>query len=282
MIPQHITYGQGGTISIQALERFTTPTVTIKTDRNEDIVSAQAATQSTVNTTLSSAASAGATTIAVAAATGIAADAVLDIGSGDESVVVKSISGTTVTLVRPLIVDHASAATVKNNTLSYTVSSSDASKLFWDGAAYWYNNGVLYTQTPVECTRYPLFRLTTLQDVWDEHPQLRDLLSSNDDPNRLLNMAHNDVMTAIAAVDRARAFYASGREIARAVVFQFLLNYYRHDASESATLLYDRYQFALSNELQRIISILPRDADQDQIIEAGEKMRANCIRIIRA
>ena len=281
MIPQHITYGAGGTLYLYATTRLSTPTITIRTDRNTDIVTGQSVTASTTNTTLSSAAAEGATTIAVTAATGIAFGQEI-ILSAKETVTVKSIASTTVTLQRPLIYSHASGATAQSNTLSYTVTAADADTLFWDGLAIWYNNGVYYAQTPVECTRYPLFRLATLQDVWDECPQLRDLLSPNDDPERLLKIAHDDVMTTIYSVDRATVFMASGKEISRAVTFQFLSNYYRHEAQESSETLYNRYQMALADEIKKVVSILPRDADQDQIVESNERMRTNSIRIIRA
>ena len=281
MIPQHITYGVGGTIYFYATARLTSPTVTIKTDKGTVIVSAQAATQVNVATTLSSAASAGDSTISVTSANNAAYGQEI-ILSAKETVIVKSISSNVITLQRPLIMDHASNAACQCNTISYTVLAADADTLFWDGIATWYNNSVWYAQTPVECTRYPLFRLTTLQDVWDECPQLRDLLSPNDDPERLLKLAHEDVLTTISAIDKATVFFASGKEIARAVVFQFLVNYYRHEAQESSEILYNRYQMALAEEIKKVVSILPRDADQDGVVESNERMRANFIRMIRA
>lgn len=284
MIPQHITYQVGGTIYFYSRKKLTSPTVTVRNNRGGDILTAQSCTASTVSTYLSAAISPGDTSFSVASGTGITNGMELQIAPSDfpEECVVKSISGTTVTPWRPLIISHASGKAVQCTTVSYTVSAAQADELFWDGLAIWYDNGVYYAQTPIECTRYPLFRLATIQDVWDEYPQLRDLLSPNDDPNRLLKLAHNDVMTTIAAIDRARCFFASGTEIARAVVFQFLCNYYRHCAQENATILFDRYQMALADEIKKIVSILPRDADQDQVAQSYERMRANSIRISRA
>ena len=281
MIAQHVTYGAGGTIYFYPREALTTPTVTIRTNRNADMVTAASATASTISTTLASAASAGATTISVAGATGIATGAILNIAGDTEEAIVKSISGTTVTLRRPLLVDHTYTSVVKCFTLSYTVPAASANVLFFDGRAILYSAGVYYMQIPVECTRYPLFRLATLQDIWDEHPQLRDILSNNDDPERLLNLAHNDVMTQIEAIDRSRCFMASGAELARAVTYQFLSNYYRHQASESGSALYDRYKSEAIEEIKRVASVLPRDPNMNESIQPGEKMSFNSMRVRR-
>lgn len=280
-IPQHILYNTNSTVYLDTLTKLTTATVSIYTDNGTAIVSGATATNSTISTTLASAYSAGDTVITVAAATGISVGSKFWIQDDPEDVLVKKVSGTTITLRRPLMYNHISGATCQGNRLSYTVSAANANTLFWEGRIEWYSNGVLKHVSAVECSKYPLNRLATLQDVFDENPKTRNMLPDDIDMKRLLDLAHEDVLTTIAAVDKVRILTASGRELSRAVVLQFWKNYYRRDTSDDGERLYQRYDNELNNEIKKITAILPADKNQDGVISANENIRMKNVRLSR-
>lgn len=280
-ISQHITYNYGGTIYIDVLSRPTSATVTIKYGTNS-LVSAGACTISSINTTLSSAATKGATSISVASATGCSIGKKCWLQDHPEEVLIKGVSETTVSLSRPLFYDHASSAAVEGTRVSYAVSAAQASVKFWDGRAEWLIDSILTDISAVECTVYPLRRLATIQDLFDENPKLRNLLPDEYTIERCLDNAHDDILTTIAARGRARVLCSSGRELAKAVVLRFFANYFRRDASDGSDVMYDRYKQAAEAELGKIIASLPRDTNQDGIVEKGERLSMKSIRLSRA
>jgi hypothetical protein len=163
------------------------------------------------------------------------------------------------------------------------VTASDAGTLFWDGRAEWNIAGSVYDYTTVECTKYPINRLATSQDVFDEDPKFYQILDSEADVERLLDNAHDDVLASIAekAPDlRARVFTGS-IEFTRATVFAFLRNWYRRQASDEALRLFDRYQTAFDGELARICTIVARDANQDGVVEGEERMSFRTVTLRR-
>ena len=100
-------YNQSYTAAIELPARAdATPTFAVYSPAGASLLTGSV-TLDGVNTTLSGAASAGATTVSVTSATGIAVGRKYLVGgaesSGGESITVKSISGTTITLVRPLL-----------------------------------------------------------------------------------------------------------------------------------------------------------------------------------
>lgn len=90
--------------------------------------SAASVTRDSTATTLSSAAAAGAATLVVASATGITVGRRYLVGGsedvGGEFVTVRSISGTTLTLVRPIRTAKASAATVVGTRVTFGITTA--------------------------------------------------------------------------------------------------------------------------------------------------------------
>jgi len=279
--PQWIGYEKGGTIHVDVAALPTgTPTVSVYNDAGGTIVDAANATASTIDTTLSAAAAKGARTISVTSATGIANRSRILLKDVLEEVLVKSVSGTTVTLRRPLVEDHANGSDVEGGRITYAVSADDADDLFWRGSAVWTVDSVEY-RTGVECTKYPLRRQATMVDVWAAHTRADQYIPAEVDPEEALDQAHEDVLTDIAARDAARVFTASGEQFRRAVAFTFWRNIYMDQASDRAIVLFDRFSQAADNEVGKICSITARDANQDGKVDASDAFPSSRTRRLR-
>lgn len=278
---QHIIYEQGGQIYINARSLVSTPTVSVYDGQGGCLASAQTAALETIDTTLSVAAAAEASSITVASATGFSAGKKFWISAREECVC-KSVSSTTIALMRPLYYDHANGAAVDSYRVVYTVTSEQASRLFFNGYAKWYSGSNLYGQTALYCTKYPLFNIATIQDILDEDGAITRKLDPSDDIERLIERAWKDVLKEIGARARARLFAADGEVLNTAVAFAFMRNFYRPKQSPSEIVLYDRYERLLPNEIAKVVSQLPRDTDQDGVTnEDGEQMFFSTIKVIR-
>lgn len=279
-IPQHIIKDDGGTVSINLTSQPTTARVWVEMDDGTDVVTNAAGTISTIDTTLSSAATAGDRTVSVASATGISSGSTILLAAPKERVTCKSISGTTVTLWQPLQQDHASGTAAQGARVTYAVSASDADTLFWDGRVKWEIDGVVEF-TAVECTLYPLHRRASLTDLADLDPMIVDILEAEADPEKLLDAAHGDVLSRIGSRGRVRV-YPAGPEFNRAVALQCMSNYYGAQSSDSADRLYERYRDRATVELDRIMANIPRDEDQDgKANEPEERMNFRSVPVIR-
>ncbi len=117
------------TVALELEQRAdATPTFEVLNPSGGVTLSSTAVTLDSVNTTLSGAAAAGATTVSVASASSIvrgrkylltAAEAL-----GGEFVTAKAVSGTTITLVRPLQIAHASGAAFASARLTCAVTGA--------------------------------------------------------------------------------------------------------------------------------------------------------------
>ena len=282
-LPQHVVYNQGGTISCDVLTRPTTgATVTVIDGNGTTKASAQTATLSTVNSTISSAAAKGALSVVVVSATGIASNVEFWLASPPEKVRCKSISSLTVTLWQPLLYAHASGVKAEGTQLTYAVTAAQANAIWWDGRAQWVIDSAAAVSlfTSVECTKYPLARNATVQDLYAEHPKLFQIMDVETDLERLLDLAHEDVLTRIGAKARCRVF-AGSTQYNRAVVYLAISNIYRRQASDDGTRLFERYRAEAEAEIERIVAIVPRDSDQDAAIEASDQMSYRNLKLVR-
>lgn len=270
-LPQHIAYGVGGTVSIDLLTRPTTVTLDIYTGDGSAIVSSASGTVSTISTTLSSAASRGATSIAVAAATGIAAGSVFWIQDDPEAVLAYKLATLTVSLRRPLLKDHVSGAVVQGTRVSYTVLAAAANTLFWDGRVKWTIDGAT-EWTAVECTKYPLKRHASIQDVIDRQPMMYEILSPGVDTERLLDLAHEEVLERIGTTGRRIRVFPASSEFVSATAMAALMLHYQPQATDEGTRLFERYSTLLEREVERVVEITPRDDNQDGVVQAAEKV----------
>lgn len=124
-----VQYSTATTLAVELDQRAdATPTFRVLTPQGGEALSATAVTLDTVNTTLSGAAAAGAQTVSVTSATGIVVGRKYLLGgaesAGGERVTVKAISSTTITLVRPLRIARASAATFQSTRMTCAITAA--------------------------------------------------------------------------------------------------------------------------------------------------------------
>jgi hypothetical protein len=281
-LPQHVTFGRGGTISIDSPTLANAVTVTIRDGDGTVRVQDATATPSTINTTITGSISAGAISINVAANTGIGVDTVAWLRDDPEEILVSRVSTLAITLRRPAIYSHISGAQLQGSRIEYAVNSAVANTLWWDGYAEWNIDGTL-DYTSVECTRYPLTRRASAQDLFDVEPLLSDVLDSEQDVERFLDAAHNMVLGEIGKMapdQRVRVMPASS-SFRTATALAAMYMHYRRRGSDEAREVSERYLKDMKRELDSITATNPRDADQDQDIELDEAISAHTTRLRR-
>lgn len=281
---QHIVYNKGGTVALDYHADLTTPKINIFTDSNDAIVSAQSANQSSVDTTISDVGgiSAGATSMTVASASNISFNQRLWL-SEKEEIIVGSISGTTITFMRPTVYSHANGAAVNCFRMSYAVSADEASELFFDGRIEWLDGTTVIALQPINCTRYMLDNLTGLQDVLDIDADFLKKISPRDDITRMINNAWSDIITELTGRldNQQNLFWASGREFARAVAFKALANRYVNSTKDAERELRKEYLGEVDRRLAIIINSLPVDKDQNQKTSDDTKQSFYTVRLTR-
>lgn len=280
MIPQTILYEVGGTIDIYRKTRPSTATVTLKKFNGNAVFEDESATISTINTTVAtSALSQGDTSLIVASATGIAQGSRFWIQDDPEEVVVKSVSGTTVTLRRPLLHDHVVGATVEGTRISYAVSSSYADSMFWDGYAEWTLDGSLTDKTSACCLRCSAQRLASVVDLFDIDSRLYNKFPKDFDFERALDNAHEYVLRKLASNGRIYQV-STGMEFIRATALAVFMNYYMPlEGSE----LYSVFKDKVNEAINDINIIVPKDYNQDGKITSDEHHhRFGSVKIQRA
>lgn len=281
-LPQHLTFGEGGTVSINLLEQPTAANVSIVQGDGTTVVSGLAATVSTINTTLTNAATRGEFAINVDGTTGIAVGSVMHITDDPEEVLVSKVVAPEVTLRRPLLRDHLSASAVQGTQVSAVVNAQLSNALWWDGHCEWLVDGVKYF-TAVECTKYPIDRLATVQDIEDIEPSFYHLADEELDVDRLLDLALTHVLKRIAAKSpdmRVKVFPGS-TEFRHVTALAALKLFFMRQRGEDAATLYERYTTVLRGEIDSLVGVIPRDADQDGVIEPSDKISMRSVRLWR-
>jgi len=281
VMTQHLMFEQGGTLELFLIDRPTgTPTVRLIGGDGAEVMAATNVTVSSIDTTVNGAISKGDSTVTLTNASDITAGDRFWLRTPDEEVRCKTKSGNTVTLWSPLLYAHADTVTAEGTRLSYAADSDDANVLFWDGRAEWVIDTTTYRHTHCIITKYPFYRAATVTDLVDEEPHIEQLLSDETDAERLLDRGLDDVIKQIASRQRAWV-YAGANVFAQATVFAALVRCYRSQSGETGEEMYTRYKEAMTEELDRITSIVPSDLDQDGEIEADEKRSFRSIPLYR-
>jgi len=281
--PQHILYGVATTVAIDVHDRPSAATVSCYAGDGAAIFEDKTASISTISTTLNGAVSAGGLTLIVNSATGIAAGLEMWVRSPDEKVLVKSVASTTATLRRPLLNAHATAAVVEGTRLTYSVSSTYASTRFWDGRLVWTLDSTREIVQACCCSSYPFDTdLATEQDLYDWDP-LIDQKLPNIDTQRLLVNGGRDVLKRLEALTAGRAFtFIGSPQFTDAVALAALRRFWQPRPGEEAARLYDRYNAALNDEMERLVAgVVCRDANQDGVVEDQEQRAYRSIRLVR-
>lgn len=280
--PQYIVFGVGGEIYVYLPSQATNARVAIKDDAGGNICSG-AATISTISTVTNLAVNRGAWNISVENASGLSSGSKVWLGGDKEEVLIRTTSANYIQLRRPLIYDHVNSTTVKGTRVSYAVNAAEANSLFWAGRAEWNIDSNYYDCTAIHCTKYPMRRLATAQDIFDEEPKFNALKDAEIDVERQLDLAHDEVMSRIAASapdQRAHVFTAS-HEFNKATVYAFLWWLYGRTKGDEARAQAKHYEEKLTAEINRIVPALPRDADQDGAVTRTEQYSPRSVKLFR-
>jgi len=227
------------------------------------------ATISAINTTLSAVAAAGALTVVVTDASDVSNGSRLWLQDVPEEILVQSVSGTTLTLRRPLLNPHVSGATAEGTRVSYVVSAADANMLFWRGRIVWVLDSVT-SFSPVEVTKYPLRNTVTVQDIQDVDTNIARRLDKTEDPERAISAATEIVFEMIGAIDAVKVFTMSTDSLKFVVAYQFMVNHYLPLKGDSETEMLARFEKQRDQALERILPSLPRDRNQDGTVAEND------------
>jgi hypothetical protein len=283
VLPQHITYGKGGVIYIERQTRADNAQVSIVDAKGSELLGAQTATVSTVDTTLANDGSKGDTAINVALNTGLAVGVKFWAQDDPEELRVRKVVGNTVHLRGKLLHDHVSGAAVEGTRISYTLTQATAgvNTLAWDGHAIWnIDGGASLEHVAVEITRYPLGDMTGEQDLLVEDDEVFEKLGEHHDLVATRAQAAQDLIARVGLKDRARVFLDSGQSFKRAVAMQWFHNFWRSKVGPEARSMQENYATAVDQELAKL-GVLPRDLDQDTVVEPGERYQVRTRRAVR-
>lgn len=284
-LPQHVLYGIGGTVSTDRATRPTNAQLKIIGYDGTALLGPVNATVSTINTTLAQAATKGTRAINVASNAGINIGAKCWLQDDPEDLPVRLVSGVTITFRRPLMYDHVNGAVVEGTQIHYTMSGAQANTLAWDARCEWnIDGGAALKYTSLVVTKYPLVRDAQATDMADIEPAIYDLVPDEVELTRLLDLAHERVLSRIAMADpnfRVHVFTGSTEFRHATALAAWMLFYMRQRGSE-AKELYERFTREMEAEILRVCQIVPRDTDQDGTVEADERLSPRCGRIRRA
>lgn len=281
----------GGPIETYVLAgRPATCTVGVYNDDGTAIVAAgTSATVDPCSTTLTAGAAARATSFAVDDADDIIAGRRYRIGEAGasepyEDVTVKSVSGTTVTPWAPLAFAHSSGAAVTGLRVSYSVSSSAAAALFWDGYAVWTPASGDPVVEPVHCARHVIpVNLIGLPDVLQIHSDAGKMLPAKLDLPRALLEARNELLLDIGGIAIVHTLLGN-EHFRRPAALKFWLMRRFELGPEWKTALDDMAKEYVERKDKLIQGAVPIDADQDGATNSAEDRaaRGRAIRIGRA
>lgn len=278
-----VIYNAGGTIETTVLDyRPDSATVQVLDGAGATKVPAgTVATLDPVNTTLSSSASAGATSVAVTSAANIVIGRRYWIGGWTverESITVASVSGTTVTLRRPLRNAHALGEAFIGTRLSYTITAAQANALWWDGRAIWTPvlaapaEGQRAAESIVEvvhCARVKIPEaLASTVDLGLVVPRLRHVLDEEVDLPLSLMEARRALLQDLGGKWRVYTTIASLELVIPHAMRWWLDRRYGFSSDEQP--VFDRLEAEYLRRIAQLQALVVVDQDQDQAIDAAE------------
>ncbi len=282
-LPEHLLYNVGGTVTINLNNVPTTASVRIIDGDGTEQVGTLSATVSTVDTVTNTAATRGDRAINVVSNVGMGNGTRVMLMDDPEEALVRKVDGATVHLRSELHYDHVSGAGVEGTVVTVPINSTQASSLFFDGHAEWNIDGAVYDYTAVECTKYPMRRHATIQDVLDVEAAWYQLKDPSLDVERWLDLAHQRVLKDIGAKSkelRVRVFPAS-TAFRHATALAALTLFYMRQPGSDFQDLYRTFKKELEQELSKMVPLEPRDADQDGAVEASERQGMGTVRLVR-
>lgn len=233
-------------------------------------------TLDTVSTTLSGAASAGATSVTVASATGITAGRRYLIGGGEdaggETITVKSVASTTVNLVRALRFAVSSGASFVGHRATLSLSSIDTADRHYRAEVAWAVSSV--TQAPFvlafDVTKYTPRSGLTAEDIRDFDPILNKRLPQGLWIPAVIDQAWSMILAQIASkVDPGGLVGALDLTVPHAYLTRALILEASATSAETAAEV-ERFYQRFSSTFDTALASAAIDNDQDGRIEPNE------------
>lgn len=230
-----------------------------------------------VNTTLNGAASAGATSVVVTSASGIAVGRrYLLTGSeesGGEWVTVSAISGTTITLARPLRIAHATGASVQGTRITCAVTAAACATIY-RGCRVEITYTVSAATRPVlsvefDVTRYALRTGLTLEHVRDLDPLVLKRASTGTVWPAVITAAWERIVSRIG-LQKDPGGLVGAIDLTQPHALQVLLLVAEQSQGEEARATAADLRARLDAELTAILASRAFDDDQDGSVEAHE------------
>ena len=282
-LPTCLQFNVGGTITYRsATSKPTAARVRILTGSGSEVLASTAATVSAIDAVLTDSVSRGDWAVSMNSNTAFTQGETFHITDDDEELLVKSVAGLTVNLRRPAMKDHVSGAAAQGVTISYEVNSTTAATLWWDGHAEWNIDGSVYDKTAVCCTKYPMRAVyPTDQDMLDVMPVLEREMPEEVDLERLKRIGSDRTMAHIAQLApdlRAETFAGSAGFRHASCLFAAMI-YTMSQRGDENRELYERFKKEAVEEVNRMITTQPRDANQNGVVEEDERVSPTSIRI---
>lgn len=234
-------------------------------------------TLDSVNTTLSSAAAAGASSVSVASATGIVVGRRYLIGgaeaTGGESVLVSSISGTTISLARPLARAKASGATFQSARISVAISSACTVEIARQYRVEWSDpdTGEVIA-IPFDVTRYAPRSHLTESLLLDLDAALRKRLPSGAWVPALIERAWEMLLDDLGTKERHPGGYAGVIELTTAHAYRVRALVAETDTTAEGVLYRDDMRERFRQELDLALASVAYDTNQDGNAEVGKAL----------
>lgn len=240
---------------------------------------APSVTPDTVNTTITGTVGPGSQTLGVNTVTGLVAGRryLLDGPEtvGGESITVKAVSGSSVTLFRPVITAHLSGSSLKGTgcLVSLTGSQTGTVGRGYRGEAFWTLDGV--AQHPVvfsfHLVRYSPVSYLTMEDVRDLDPTLASKLPKGAFFSALRDKTWNMILNRVASTVNPGAVVGT---VDLTVAHSFLV---RSELALTAGPDFIEYRTQMAQrfaeELEAALAACTVDTNEDGIIAANEAFR---------
>ena len=232
------------------------------------ILTSPTPTLDSVNTTLSAGAAVGATTLAVTSATGITANRRYLLAGGDaaggESVLVASISGTTVTLARPIARAAASGATFAPARITVAVASSATQSPARQHRIEWVDPTTSEViAVPFDVVRYTPRSHLTQSLLLDLDASLRKRLPSGAWVPALIERAWEMLTDDLAGSEKHPGGYVGVIELTTAHAYLVRALVAETDTSAEGVAYRDDMRARYSQERERALAPMAYDAEGD-------------------
>jgi len=232
-------------------------------------------TLDSVNTTLSATAAAGATSLSVTSGTGVTAGRRYLLGgpesAGGESVLVASVSGTTVTLARPLARARASGATAQGTRVTVDVSSACTAQVARQSRVEWTDpdTGEVLA-VPFDVTRYATRSHLTESLLLDFDAALRKRLPQGAWLPALIERAWDMVLDDLSTKERHPGGYAGVIELTTAHAYRVRALVAETDTTAEGVVYRDDMRERFRQELDLALASVAYDQAGDGVAAVGK------------